>query len=138
MYLSTMKLLVPFCITQYKLFLSVEGTFCWIQFFLLNLLCLHLTFIYVDLLHFFIYHAVQFLDARRTKVCPLFAVNLFFKIQYCLLWGFFCLLVRDTVILFTKHVHSFSCQKKKKKPTSPNSAPPQSPLQLQWVLWLTL
>lgn len=93
----------------------------YVKFFLLNILCLHWTFLCVDfLLHFFfVYHAVQLLDARRTKVCPLFAACLFCSVQPHLLVClsvFVCaciysLLLADAVILFTKPVHSFICKK---------------------------
>lgn len=94
-----------------------------IKFFLLNILCLHWTFRCVDfLLHFFFFsisHAVQLLDARRTKVCLLFAARLFHSAQpplplclsVCLHPPLFPLLA-DAVILFTKPVHSFICKNK--------------------------
>lgn len=92
-----------------------------VKFFLLNILCLHWTFLYVDfLLHFFfISHAVQLLDARRTKVCPLFAACLFYSAQparlVCLnvlvCVSIYSLLLAEAVILFTKPVHSFIYKK---------------------------
>lgn len=68
----------------------------------------------------FISHAVQLLDARRTKVCPLFAARLFCSAQphplVCLSVSVsvcICsLLLADAVILFTKPVHSFICKNK--------------------------
>lgn len=92
-----------------------------VKFFLLNILCLHWTFLYVDfLLHFFfISHAVQLLDARRTKVCLLFAACLLsFPCPSCLnvlvCVSIYSLLLAEAVILFTKPVHSFIYKKKNK------------------------
>lgn len=122
------EFVVGFLYNSIKLFFSVEDTFCWMQFFLLNLLCLHLTFIYVDFASFFHLPCCSVFGCQKNKglstVCSKCIFSKFI-IAYC---GFFCLLFRDTVILFTKLVHSFSCQNEKLKPTSPNSAPPQSPV----------
>lgn len=64
--------------------------------------------LYVDFASFFFFisHAVQFLDARRTKVRSLFAVNLFAKcsVVSCVV---FCLCRIDAAILLSKLIHNF-------------------------------
>lgn len=105
-------------------FFSLWRCFVLAKFFLLNIVCLHWTFICVDfLLHFFFFisHAVQLLDARRTKVCPLSAACLFFfsaQPHFPMCFDCVCLclhlslLLADAVILFTKPIHSFICKNK--------------------------
>lgn len=91
-----------------------------IKFFLLNILCLHWTFLSVDFLlrFFFISHAVQLLDARRTKVCSLCSLFVLrciasppcvFECVVCV--SIYSLLLAEAVILFTKPVRSFICKK---------------------------